>query len=331
MKGEHDRVEHGDEGPPPPAEAWWAAVLADDPGGPPAGRTRPRARPADGKDPAGLPSDWMWARGLFERDETVELPAVGYNRGGLLVSARSLRGFVPISHLVAEEHNPAAEVAADQLPAFVGRRLNLKVIEYDPEKGRLVLSQRAALAGPGRRVELLERLQPGDRVRGTVTNITHFGVFVDLGGVEGLIHVSELSWARVARPTDAVRCGQELEVKVLSVDREHARVALSLKELQPDPWSTVEGRYRVGDLIQGTVTNVVKFGAFVALEHGLEGLIHLSEMGEPGSADLRPPVHEGQMVTVRVVHIDPVARRLGLSLRQVPAAEPGESGPAHPW
>ncbi len=262
--------------------------------------------------------DWAWARALFERDDTVELPVVGYNRGGLLVQARSLRGFVPVSHLETFDPSASEEDRQQRLADLVGRELSLKVIEFDPERGRLVFSERAAKAGPGRRLELLSRLQPGDTVRGTVTNVLPFGVFVDLGGVEGLIHVSELSWGRVRHPADVVRCGEELEVKVLSVDPDTCKVALSLKDLLPDPWDGVETRYHIGQLVEGTVTNVVKFGAFVELEEGLEGLIHISEIGDMDPVEA---LQEGERVRARIIHIDAVSRRLGLSLRDLDPTE----------
>jgi small subunit ribosomal protein S1 len=269
----------------------------------------------------GLAEDWAWARELYEADDTVTLPVVGFNRGGLLVEARSLRGFVPISHLLGVQ--PVAEGAerVGLLSSHVGRSLSLKVIEFDPERGRLVFSERAAQAGPGRRAELLNSLKPGDRVRGSVTNITRFGVFVDLGGLEGLIHVSELSWGRVRHPSDAVSCGQTIEVKVLSVDRDQARVALSLKELLPDPWMTVESRYALDQIVEGVITNVVRFGAFVGIEEGLEGLIHVSELGDGSFLHPRSVLKEGEHVRARVIHIDAGERRLGLSLRQVPQHE----------
>jgi small subunit ribosomal protein S1 len=266
----------------------------------------------------GTPEDWAWARKLYETDDTVELPVIGFNRGGLLVEARNLRGFVPVSHLVGLD---ASDEEADRTPlltGLVGTRMLLKVIEYDPERGRIVFSQRAALAGPGQRTVLLSSLQPGEHVHGTVTNVTRFGAFVDLGGVEGLIHVSELSWSRVRHPADVVCCGQEVDVQVLSVDRDNARVALSLKKLLPDPWETVEERFQIGQIVEGVVTNVVKFGAFVCVDAGLEGLIHVSELGDGSFLHPRSVVHEGERVRARVIHIDGSARRLGLSLRDVP-------------
>lgn len=316
-------------------EGWWQAVLSDEgwagPSEEPTSRTEGRRAGPDW----GSAEDWMWARQLYESDDTVHLPVIGYNRGGLLVEARGLRGFVPISHLVDLDEIEDELDRCDVMEQLVDREICLKVIEYDPERGRLVLSQRAAQAGPGKRIELLESLHRGQCVHGEVTNITPFGVFVDLGGVEGLVHVSELSWGRVRHPEDVVCCGETLEVQVLSVDRDQARVALSVKELLPDPWETVDRRLSVGDVVEGEVTNVVKFGAFVGIEEGLEGLIHVSEMDEEAHIEPGDVLCEGDQVRVRVIHIDAKARRLGLSLRGVPEASNGgereqEGEPAEP-
>ncbi|HET7012254.1 MAG TPA: S1 RNA-binding domain-containing protein [Anaerolineales bacterium] len=266
--------------------------------------------------------DWLWARRLYEADEPIELPVIGHNRGGLLVQAKALRGFVPVSHLLNIASGLSEADRAHALAGMVGQQLRLKVIEYDPERGRLVLSERAAQAAPGRRTEVLEGLKPTQRVRGTITNLTAFGAFVDLGGIEGLIHVSELSWGRVRHPADVVNCGETIEAVVLSVDAEQGRIALSRKLLEPDPWRTAEGRFRAGDMVEGTVTNVVKFGAFVGLEKGLEGLIHVSELGEGALMDPRNAVREGERVRARVVRVDAAARRIALSLRDVPQPSP---------
>jgi small subunit ribosomal protein S1 len=308
-------------------ESWWAAVLEEE------------EQQVDDTEPEieggsdrriinqGDPEDWIWARELYQADEVVELPVVGFNRGGLLVEARSLRGFVPLSHLMNVQPDLEDELRLKILEDQVGKQMGLKVIEFDPERGRLVLSQRAALAGPGRRVELLMSLNPGDRVQGEVTNITRFGVFVDLGGVEGLIHVSELSWGRVGHPSDVVECGQEIEVEIISVDRDQDRVALSLKELLPDPWEKVDEKYSIEQIVEGVVTNVVKFGAFIGIEDGLEGLIHVSELGDGSFLHPRNVLHEGEQVRVRIIHIDASDRRLGLSLRGVPQTTSEESEP----
>ncbi len=305
------------ESPPPMDESWWSAVLTEE-----EKSSAQRSRGSAGymgerNDNRGTPEDWAWAKELYEKDDTVDLNVIGYNRGGLLVEAQSLRGFVPVSHLITFQPDTEENERANKLGELVGENMCLKVIEYDPDRGRLVFSERAAQAGPGRRVELLDSLVPQTCVRGEVTNITRFGVFVDLGGVEGLIHVSELSWGRVRHPADVVNCGEEVEVQVLSIDRDQGRVALSLKELMPDPWENVEERYDVGNIVEGTVTNVVKFGAFIGIEDGLEGLIHVSELGDGSFLHPRSVVREGEHVRVRVIHIDAAARRLGLSLRQV--------------
>ncbi len=308
-------------------ESWWAAVLEEEEQQ--VGDTEPEIE--GGSDRRiinqGDPEDWIWARELYQADEVIELPIVGFNRGGLLVEARSLRGFVPLSHLMNVQPDLEDDLRFQMLEDQVGKQMGLKVIEFDSERGRLVLSQRAALAGPGRRVELLTSLKPGDRVRGEVTNITRFGVFVDLGGVEGLIHVSELSWGRVGHPSDVVECGQEIEVQIISVDRDQDRVALSLKELLPDPWEKVDEKYSIEQIVEGVVTNVVKFGAFIGIEEGLEGLIHVSELGDGSFLHPRNVLHEGEQVRVRIIHIDASDRRLGLSLRDVPQTTSDESEP----
>ena len=234
-----------------------------------------------------------------------------------MVEAQSLRGFVPVSHLVSFHPEISDRERSMQLAELIGQQLCLKVIEYDPERGRLVFSERAAQAGPGRRTELLDSLTIGDKINGSVTNITRFGVFVDLGGVEGLIHVSELSWGRVRHPSDVLGCGDVVDVQVLSIDQDQGRVALSLKELLPDPWANVEERYKVEDIVEGQITNVVKFGAFVGIEDGLEGLIHISELGDGNFLHPRSVIREGEQVRVRVIHIDSHGRRLGLSMRQI--------------
>ena len=311
------KIEGG--GPPPVDESWWAAVLQDDEVRRSGNWYTPKRgdgkhAPPPGADPV---ADWEAARGLYESDEHVELEAVGFNRGGLIVGFKSLRGFVPASHLVDFPAQLPEEERKAALARKVGARLRLKVIEYDPGKGRVVFSERAAQAGPGSRQNVLQRLQPGDVVRGVVTNVCDFGAFVDLGGLEGLIHVSEVSWNRVAHPRDALSCNQEVDVSVISVDRELGWVALSLKRLRPDPWATVEQRYSVGQVIEGTVTNVVNFGAFVCLEDGLEGLIHVSELAEGNFLHPRSVVSEGERVRVRIVSMDGAGRRLALSLRRV--------------
>jgi small subunit ribosomal protein S1 len=265
-------------------------------------------------DDGGSPADWLWARHLYENDELVDLPVVGYNRGGLLVQTRGMRGFVPLSH-VLELCQEARLSQPPDLEGFIGRTLRLRVIEFDPERGRLVLSERAAQAAPGRRLELLRCIQPGEKVIGVVSNLTAFGAFVDLGGVEGLIHVSEISWGRVRHPADVLRLGQKVEAVVLSTDPDLGRIALSLKALLPDPWSSLDRRVRLGDVLDGVVTSVVRFGAFVEIEDGVEGLVHVSELGGASPCDPATLVHEGDRLRLRVIRFEPAQRKLGLSLR----------------
>jgi small subunit ribosomal protein S1 len=298
-------------------EGWWAAVLQEEETHFSAKRGNGKAQSAAGGDPV---ADWQAARHLYEVDEPVELDVVGYNRGGLLVGFQSLQGFVPASHLV----NFATQLSEDErmlaLSRKVGTRLKLKVIEYDPAKGRVVFSERAAQSGPGSRQQVLGNLRPGSVISGVVTNVCDFGAFVDLGGIEGLIHVSEVSWSRVGHPRDVLSYNQTVQVSVLSVDADQGRVALSLKRLRPDPWANVEQRYSVGQIIEGLVTNVVNFGAFVGIEEGLEGLIHVSELADGHFLHPRNVVREGDQVRACVVSIDGPGRRLGLSLRRLASA-----------
>ncbi len=259
--------------------------------------------------------DWEVARATHQHDETIELTVRGYNQGGLLVTWNSLRGFVPASQLVDFPVDVDEYARRTMLARYVGRKLKLRIIELDPALDRLILSERAAQARPGQRTEVLTSLRAGTVRKGTVTNLCDFGAFVDLGGVEGLIHISELSWGRVGHPRDVLRSGQSVEVYIMSVDPEEGRIALSLKRLQPDPWESVEQRYYVGQIVEGVVTNVVDFGAFACIEDGLEGLIHISELAEGQFLHPRNVVNEGDGIRARILNIDGPNRRLGLSLR----------------
>lgn len=262
------------------------------------------------------PLDWEDMRQIMDSDETVELSVVGSNRGGLLVQWRSLRGFVPASQLVDFPTSVADYVRRQELLKYLESRLNLRVIELDEAQNRLIFSERAAQVDPGTRDSVLEQLSKGDVCEGIVTNVCDFGVFIDLGGVEGLIHISELSWGRVGHPGDLLKRGQEVRVFVMDITKDEGRVALSIKRLQPDPWVTVSQRYEVGQIVEGVVTNVVDFGAFACIEEGLEGLIHISELAEGHFLHPRNVVREGDTVRARILNIDGPSRRLGLSLRE---------------
>lgn len=259
--------------------------------------------------------DWRQITYLMNADSVLELKVVGYNRGGLLVEWQSLRGFVPASQLVRFPATLNENVRRDALIDRVGSMLSLRVIELDQEKNRLIFSERAAQVEAGTRDQILNELSQGDIVIGKVTNLCDFGAFIDLGGVEGLVHISELSWGRVGHPADMLERNSHVEVYVLNVDPDNARIALSIKRLHPDPWATVEERYTVGEVIEGTITNVVDFGAFACIEEGLEGLIHFSELAEGHFLHPRNVVEEGEVIKARILSIDGKARRLGLSLR----------------
>ena len=307
--------------PLPLDESWWDAVMAEDESRISTLPTRKQPatianlRGKEAKQPNEWPVvDWEKALETYQNDQTVALLVTGFNRGGLLVSGEGLQGFVPVSHLVDTTNDDAD--TEEWLATYLERSLRLKVIECDPERGRVVFSERAALAEPGTRNLLMQHLQPADTVVGMVTNITDFGVFVDLGGVEGLVHVSEISWGRVHHPADVVVIGQQVRVYIIQVDRERARIALSLKRLHPNPWETAETRYFPGQVTQAVVTSIVPFGAFARLEEGLDGLIHISEMECDGEQSLPADIlQEGQQIQVRVLHVDGTRQRLGLSLR----------------
>jgi len=302
-------------------EDWWSALLSDEekyapPSGSANGDEPLSRKKGDRTSPASKEDviDWGEVRRLYESDRVLNLKVSGYNRGGLLVGCDNLHGFVPVSHLV-EIPCYAKDIERDELLAgYVGRTIELKVIECTPERGRVVFSERAAQSEAGRRNQIFDCLHAGECVDGTVTNITEFGVFVDLGGVEGLVHVSELSWGRVRHPADVAVVGDLVSVYVIQIDRERGRIALSLKRLHPNPWITAESRYQPGQIVEAVVTSVVSFGAFARLEEGLDGLIHLTEMGGSEPNGRINKLYEGQPVRVRVLNVDASRQRLGLSL-----------------
>ncbi len=262
--------------------------------------------------------NWDRVQELYDGDEIIRLPVASHNRGGLLVQGDGIQGFVPASHIVELSKKSIIKNREKALSDYVGRSLHLKVIECDQEQGRIVFSERAAQTEPGKRLELLGSLEERDRIEGRVTTITDFGVFVDLGGIEGLIHISELSWGRVCHPCEVVALGEVIEVYILNIDRERSRVALSLKRLHPNPWETVNNRYHLGAITKAVITNIVSFGAFARLEDGLDGLIHISEFGDHSeNKGIDEIVAEGQEVDVCIKHIDPTQQRLGLSLHSI--------------
>jgi small subunit ribosomal protein S1 len=272
---------------------------------------------------ARLRADWLKAEEMMESGEIYEGEVAGYNRGGLIVRFGKIRGFVPSSHIVGLPKRLREEQRRQRLSEMIGQRLGLKIIEVDRQRRRLILSQRRALRAwqELQRERVIDQLTEGETRRGTVTSITSFGAFVDLGGADGLIHVSEMSWGRVDNPRQVLKVGEELDVYVLDVDRQRKRIALSLKKLQPDPWTIVDDHYRVGQLVEGRVTRVLDFGAFVEVDLGIEGLLHASEM--IGTPELNPSdiVRPGEVLPVKVIRIESRRRRLALSARQVRRSE----------
>jgi small subunit ribosomal protein S1 len=301
-------------------EGWWESVLAEEQKFSPV-HPKPVPPPVlEQPDNTGKPAvrttpvDWDAIRRFYRDDRIIQMKVTGHNRGGLLVEGDGLAGFVPLSHLVELAGAGTLEDRERNLEKYLGRELKVKVIECAPEDERIIFSERAALSEPGKRVELFHTLSPGMRVRGTVTNITDFGVFIDLGGVEGLIHISELSWGRVTHPAQLVRLGEEMEVQVLDVSSERCRVALSRKRLIPNPWELAQVEFPEGKVVTATVTNVLSYGAFASLDIGVEGLIHASEMPLREGQSPRDLLSVGQRIQLRVLRVDPAHQRLGFSM-----------------
>jgi small subunit ribosomal protein S1 len=263
--------------------------------------------------------DWLDAQKLFDSAEAFEAQVAGFNKGGLIVRMGKLRGFVPASQLGPEHQGSDKQQPEERWARLVGQPIHVKVIEIDRKRKRLILSERAAVREwrDSRKARLLEELRVGEVRTGTVTSLSDFGAFVDLGGADGLIHITELSWNRTAKPRDVLRVGQKVEVYVLAVDREKKRIALSRKRLEPEPWETVESRYYVGQLVEGVVTRLAPFGAFAQVNGEIEGLIHISELSESRINHPQEVVHEGDKHVLRIIRIEVKKRRMGLSLRRV--------------
>ncbi len=269
--------------------------------------------------------EWQMLEQAFRTGQLFTARVIGCNRGGLLVRLGEIVGFVPASQIVDLPHQLRSGELRDALEHMMGRELQLKLIELERERNRVILSERA-VSWPERDLDSwLASLKPGQVLNGRVRSLCDFGVFIDLGGIDGLVHISEISWQRVNRPGDVLTVGQTTRVVVLNVDVPQRRVGLSIKRLQPDPWSLVHQRYQVGQPIQVVITNVVDFGAFARVEEGVEGLVHISELAEGNFLHPRNVVCEGDVVTARILHIDGSNRRMGLSLRQARISGDGSS------
>ena len=278
--------------------------------------------PADGEGQAVLSVDrargqaaWQMLEQLVDSGGSVKATITGYNRGGAVVDVEGLQAFVPLSQAVlppGEDHDAA-------LASRVGEEVTLKVLEVNRRRNRAVLSERAALRDQreGLKDKLLDSLEEGEVRKGRVTGVSSFGAFVDIGGADGLVHISELSWAPVASVEEVVRVGEEIDVYILRVDRENRRIALSVRRLQQTPWELAANKFEIGQLVTGTVTKLTDFGAFAKVEDTVEGLIHVSELTERHIRHPKEIVEVGDTMTLRIVSLDPDRHRLGLSLRQV--------------
>ncbi len=269
--------------------------------------------------------DWEEAARLYQDGGIVRCKVVGFNKGGLLVQFNRIRGFVPASQVAQLHGRTAAEERQQALQRMVNQEIPLKVIEVDRDRNRLVFSERSATQEwrKAQKQRLLTELQSGDILVGRVNQLTNFGAFIDLGGADGLAHISELSWQRVNHPREVLSPGQEVRVMVVEIDNERERIGLSLRKLQDNPWDTIDQRYSLGQLISGTVTNVTPFGAFVQVEEAVEGLIHASELDADPQVQPTDVLQPGQEVTAKVISLDRQRQRMGLSLKRVSEEESG--------
>jgi small subunit ribosomal protein S1 len=268
-------------------------------------------------DRARQEKSWRKLQEIYEANEVIEAEVTNYNKGGLLVNLDGVRGFVPASQVTEIRGGDDAAKQAE-MARLIGSSLPLKVIEINRHRNRLILSERQAVQE--RRDEMKERLigelKEGEVRTGRVSSICDFGAFVDIGGADGLVHLSELSWSRVRHPSEILKVGQEVEVYVLGINAQEKKIALSIKRTQAEPWSRVAAKYEVGQLVRGTVTQLANFGAFARIEDGIEGLIHVSEIADDRVTHPKQAVKEGQDLLLRIIRIDPQRRRMGLSLRR---------------
>lgn len=276
--------------------------------------------------------DWQRAEELLKSKDIFEGEVAGYNKGGLIVRMGHLRGFVPASQVsLARRRRADGDTPDKRWGKMVGERLVTKVIEVDRRRNRLILSERSAAreAREALKERLIEQLHPGEIRTGHVISLADFGAFVDIGGADGLVHISEISWKRVSDPRQVLTVGQEVQVKVLSIDPDRNRISLSLRDLEQNPWDKIKSEFREGQLVEGVITKLTKFGAFARLsaldEYGIEGLIHISELSDRRVEHPREVVQEGDVLTLRVISVDEDRRRIGLSLRKVASEEYAES------
>lgn len=274
--------------------------------------------------------DWLDAQELLDNGKIVQHKVIGYNKGGLTIEFRHLKGFVPASHIIDMPRNMSEDQRRSELEGFIGSDMRLKVIEVDRRRRRLVMSQMLAEREyrDSRREELFTTLKVGDIITGEVRNLRPFGAFVDIGGADGLLHVSEIGWSPITHPREALNVGDKIQVQVIRLDPKEQRIALSRKRALPNPWDSIEQHYQPGVVMNATITRVVDFGAFAQLEPGVEGLIHISELADIAVAEPLKTIKAGDTVKVKVLRVDSKRQRIGLSRRQAEGGAPAEGGEA---
>ena len=266
---------------------------------------------------------WENVERLVTSDEVVDSKIMGFNKGGLIVAVEGLRGFVPSSQISAMRRGQSTGDTPEQRwQKMIGQPISVRVIEVDRERRRLILSERAASTESRQSIKerVIEELEEGKVYTGRVTSLANFGAFININGADGLVHLSELSWEHIEHPREVLEVGQEVKVKVINVDREKKRIGLSVRALQDDPWKSRVEKYSVGQLVEGVITRLTKFGAFARLEGDIEGLIHISEIAEHRIEHPKEVLKEGEVKSLRVIRIDPDQHRIGLSLRKVDSA-----------
>jgi small subunit ribosomal protein S1 len=265
-------------------------------------------------------ASWKEAEERKTSGASFDSEIIGYNKGGIIVPLGGLRGFVPSSQIsLTRKAGISGDNPDQKWSKMVGEKITVRVLEVDRERRRLILSERAASTETRESVKdrILEDLKEGDIRTGRVTSLADFGAFVNINGADGLVHLSEISWDRINKPEEVLKVGDEVKVKVINVDREKKRIGLSIRQLLDDPWSKTVAHIQVGQLVEGKITKLAKFGAFARLEGDIEGLIHISEIAEKRIEHPKEVLKEGDVVTLRVLKIDAENHRIGLSLRKV--------------
>ncbi len=268
-------------------------------------------------------ADWQLAEKLMESSEPVQCLVTGGNKGGLVCNWRGLQGFIPLSQISGLGQR-GENTAQEALTAYINAELTVKVIEVNRRRRRLIFSERAARRESRiqQREQLMADITEGQVRSGTVSSLREFGAFIDLGGVDGLVHISEISWSRVQHPSEVLRIGQQVQVMVLRIEPDRQRIGLSIKRTIPDPWTMLGDRYHVGQVITGTITRIVDFGAFVEIEPGIEGLVHETELANGSFSTPKIELAPGDKVSAIILAIAPESHHLSLSLRDLPTSEP---------